>query len=396
MPDTPIRTSRTSLAELEDHAAFRRRHIGPGEEEQAAMLAFLGFPSREALVDAVIPRGIRRRTPMGLGEPRREGEALARLRRIALGNRVFKSFIGQGYYGTWTPAVILRNVLENPGWYTAYTPYQPEISQGRLEALLNFQTMVAELTALPVANASLLYEATAVAEAMTLCRRASASPSRAVAVADDVLPQTIEVLRTRATPLGIEVRVAPARELASIDAFAAIVQYPGAQGDVRDYAPLAAALHGRGAYLVAAADLLALAILVPPGEWGADVAAGSTQRFGMPMGFGGPHAAYLAVRDELKRQLPGRLVGVTVDAQGRPALRLALQTREQHIRREKATSNICTAQVLLAVIAGLYACWHGPDGLRAMAERVHRRASAIAAGARSAGLELRHDAWFDA
>jgi glycine dehydrogenase len=396
MPDTPLgAATRAGLAELEDRAAFRRRHIGPGEDEQARMLAFLGFASREALVDAAIPPAIRRRTPMGLGAPHPEGEALAKLRAMALANRVFKSYIGQGYYGTWTPAVILRNVLENPGWYTAYTPYQPEISQGRLEALLNFQTMVAELTALPVANASLLDEATAVAEAMTLCRRMSTSASRVVAVADDVLPQTIAVLRTRAAPLAIEVRVAPADELASIDAFAAIVQYPGVDGDVRDFAPLASALHARGAYLIAAADLLALAILSPPGEWGADVAAGTTQRFGMPMGFGGPHAAYLAVRDELKRQMPGRLVGLSVDAQGKPALRLALQTREQHIRREKATSNICTAQVLPAVIASMYAAYHGPEGLARIASRTHRLTAIVAAGLARLGLRVSPAAFFD-
>jgi glycine dehydrogenase len=396
MPDTPLGAAvRTSLAELEDHAAFRRRHIGPGEDEQARMLAFLGFASREALVDAAIPRAIRRRTPMELGAPHSEGEALARLRAMARRNRVFKSYIGQGYYGTWTPAVILRNVLENPGWYTAYTPYQPEISQGRLEALLNFQTMVAELTALPVANASLLDEATAVAEAMTLCRRTSTSASRVVAVADDVLPQTLAVLRTRAAPLGIEVRVAPAGSLASIDAFAAIVQYPGVDGEVRDFAPLASALHARGAYLVAAADLLALAILSPPGDWGADVAVGTTQRFGMPMGFGGPHAAYMAVRDELRRQMPGRLVGVSVDAQGAPALRLALQTREQHIRREKATSNICTAQVLPAVIASMYAVYHGPEGLARIASRTHRLTAILAAGLARLGFRVGPDAYFD-
>ncbi|HET7549277.1 MAG TPA: aminomethyl-transferring glycine dehydrogenase [Usitatibacter sp.] len=396
MPDTPLQAApHEGLAALEDHAAFRRRHIGPDEEEQAAMLALLGFADRATLIDAVIPPGIRRRGPMGLGEPASEGVALSRLRAVALENRVFKSCIGQGYYGTWTPAVILRNVLENPGWYTAYTPYQAEISQGRLEALLNFQTMVAELTALPVANASMLDEATALAEAMTLCRRACSLPSRIVAVADDVLPQTLAVLRTRAAPLDIELRVAPAGELAALDAFAAIVQYPGVDGEVRDFAPLAQALHARGAYLIAAADLLALAMLAPPGEWGADVAAGSTQRFGMPMGFGGPHAGYLAVRDALKRQLPGRLVGVTIDAEGRPALRLALQTREQHIRREKATSNICTAQVLPAVIASMYAVYHGPEGLARIARRTHRFTAILAAGLARLGFTLATRAFFD-
>ncbi len=396
MPDTPIRrAARASLAELEDHGGFQRRHIGPGEEEQAAMLAALGFASRDALVDAAVPRAIRRRTPMDLGPARTEGEALERLRAIARRNQVFKSFIGQGYYGTHTPGVILRNVLENPGWYTAYTPYQPEISQGRLEALLNFQTMIADLTGLAVANASLLDEATAAAEAMALALRSTQGASRVFAVAADVLPQTIDVLRTRAAPLGVELRVAPAGELAGIDAFAALVQYPGADGEVRDYAPLADALHARGALLVAAADLLALAILKPPGEWGADVAVGSAQRFGVPMGFGGPHAGYLAVRDELKRGMPGRLVGVSVDATGESALRLALQTREQHIRREKATSNVCTAQVLLAVMASLYAVYHGPDGLARIARRTHRLTAILRSGLERLGFAVQPAAFFD-
>ncbi len=396
MPDTPLRgAARATLAELEDAAAFERRHIGPDDGEQASMLAALGFASRAALMDAVIPGAIRRRSPMELGAPRTEGEALARLRAIAARNQVFKSFIGQGYYGTYTPTVILRNVFQNPAWYTAYTPYQPEISQGRLEALLNFQTMVSDLTGLGVANASMLDEATAAAEAMTLCLRSTSCASRVFAVADDVLPQTIDVVRTRAAPLGIEVRVAPARELASIDAFAALVQYPGVDGAVRDYAPLARALHERGGHLVVAADLLALAILKPPGEWGADVAVGSAQRFGVPVGLGGPHAAYLATRDELKRTMPGRLVGVTVDAQGGPALRLALQTREQHIRREKATSNICTAQVLLAVMASMYAVYHGPAGLTRIARRTHRLAAILRTGLARLGFATAPDAFFD-
>ena len=395
MPDAPLRAATPDLAELEDRGAFARRHIGPDADDEAAMLAVLGYPSRAALVDAVIPKGIRRRDPMALGAPLTEGQALAKLRAIAGANSVFKSYIGQGYHGTYTPGVILRNVLQGPAWYTAYTPYQPEISQGRLEALLNFQTMVAELTALPVANASLLDEGTAAAEAMALCLRASSAASRVFAVADDVLPQTMAVLRTRAAPLGIAVRAMPAAELGAADCFAALVQYPGVEGHVRDYAPLAAALHARGAFLVAAADLLALAVLMPPGEWGADVAVGSTQRFGMPMGLGGPHAAYFAVRDALKRGMPGRLVGVTVDAHGKPALRLALQTREQHIRREKATSNICTAQVLPAVVASFYAVYHGPEGLRRIASRVHRLAAILAAGLRKLGFSVAPDAFFD-
>jgi glycine dehydrogenase len=396
MPDTPVRrAARATLAELEDHGAFRRRHIGPDAAERSAMLAALGYATMADLVDAAIPRAIRRRKPMELGAPRGEGEALSALRLVAERNQVFASYIGQGYYGTYTPTVILRNVFQDPAWYTAYTPYQPEISQGRLEALLNFQTMVTDLTGLDVANASMLDEATAAAEAMTLCLRATRSASRVFAVADDVLPQTIEVVRTRAQPLGIEVRVAPARELAGIDAFAALVQYPGVEGELRDYAPLAQALHARGAYLVAAADLLALALVKPPGEWGADVAVGSAQRFGVPMGFGGPHAAYFAVRDALKRAMPGRLVGVTVDATGAPALRLALQTREQHIRREKATSNICTAQVLLAVMASMYAVYHGPEGLARIARRTHRLTAILRDGLARLGYEVAPEAFFD-
>ena len=396
MPDTPLRAPHeASLADLEDHGAFRRRHIGPDDHDEAAMLATLGFGSRAALLDALIPPAIRRKVPMDIGVARSEGEALARLRGIAAKNEVFKSYIGQGYHGTLTPGVIQRNVFESPAWYTAYTPYQPEISQGRLEALLNFQTMVADLTGLDLANASMLDEATAAAEAMTLCLRSTRSELRTFAVADDVLPQTIDVVRTRAAPLGIEVRVAPARELANGDSFAVLVQYPGAEGEVRNFAALAESLHARGAYLVAAADLLALAILKPPGEWGADVAVGSAQRFGVPMGFGGPHAGYMAVRDVLKRSMPGRLVGVTVDAQGNTAYRLALQTREQHIRREKATSNICTAQVLLAVMASMYAVYHGPQGIERIARRVQRLAAILAAGFVRLGFEVRTQAFFD-
>jgi len=396
MPDTPVRSQPApGLAELEDHGAFQRRHIGPDDADQQAMLALLGFASRRALIEAVVPPAIRRQRPMEVGEPRTEAAALTRLRAIAEKNQVFRSFIGQGYYGTNTPAVILRNVFQNPAWYTAYTPYQPEISQGRLEALINFQTMVADLTGLAVANASMLDEASAAAEAMTLCLRSTRSASRVFAVADDVLPQTIDVVRTRAQPLGIEVRVMPAARLGEADAFAVLVQYPGADGEAREYAGLAARLHERGAHLVAAADLLALAVLVPPGEWGADVAVGSAQRFGVPMGFGGPHAGYMAVRDELKRSMPGRLVGVTIDAQGGVAYRLALQTREQHIRREKATSNICTAQVLLAVLASMYAVYHGPRGIARIARRVHRLAAVLKAGLERLGFRISTLAFFD-
>jgi glycine dehydrogenase len=396
MPDTPARSrTRETLDQLEDHDAFERRHVGPDPEDQAEMLRELGYASRAQLIDAVIPAAIRRRAPMQIGAPLAEAEALARLRAISRKNRVFKSFIGQGYYGTHTPGVIQRNVFDNPAWYTAYTPYQPEISQGRLEALLNFQTMVADLTGMAIANASMLDEATAAAEAMTLCLRSTRSKSRRFAVAADVLPQTIDVIRTRAAPLGIEVEVAAPAELAGIEAFAVLVQYPGAEGEVRDYAALADAVHRAGGHLVAAADLLALAVLKPPGEWGADAVIGSAQRFGVPMGFGGPHAGYLATRDELKRSMPGRLVGVTVDAQGGAAYRLALQTREQHIRREKATSNICTAQVLLAVMASMYAVYHGPRGLERIARRVHRLTAILRTGLARLGLEVEGESCFD-
>ena len=397
MPDTHAmpQASKRPLSELEDHDAFRARHIGPTAHERVEMAKLIGYASPAALVDAVVPPAIRRRAPMALAGGKTEAEALAAIRAIAARNQVFKSWIGQGYYGTHTPGVILRNVLENPAWYTAYTPYQPEISQGRLEALINFQTMVCDLTGMAIANASMLDESTAAAEAMTLCLRSTKHTSRVFAVADDVLPQTIDVVRTRAAPLGIEVRVVPAAQLAAQDAFAALVQYPGANGDVRDYRALADALHAKAAHLIAAADLLALVLLASPGVWGADVCVGSAQRFGVPVGFGGPHAGYLATRDALKRSMPGRLVGVTVDSQGSPAYRLALQTREQHIRREKATSNICTAQVLLAVMASMYAVYHGPGGLERIARRVHRLTAILAAGLAKLGQRVATTAFFD-
>ncbi len=368
------------LPALEDHDGFIARHIGTSTGDQQAMLDTLGFPTRGALIDAIVPAAIRLRDALPLPGPRSEAEALAMLRGIASRNRVLKSFIGQGYYGTHTPGVILRNVFENPAWYTAYTPYQPEISQGRLEALLNFQTMVCDLTGMEIANASMLDEATSAAESMNLLRRVSNSTSRNFFVADDVLPQTLEVIRTRADPLGIEVVTGPAMKATGSQAFGVLLQYPGVDGRLRDYRELVAAMHAQGALVAVATDLLALTILVPPGEWGADVVVGSSQRFGVPMGYGGPHAAFMATRDAFKRALPGRLVGVSVDAAGRPAYRLALQTREQHIRREKATSNICTAQVLLAVIASMYAVYHGAEGLLKIARRVHRLAVVLKAG----------------
>jgi glycine dehydrogenase len=369
---------------------FAARHIGPSSEDQRAMLATLGYESLDDLIAAALPSGLPRvsltaGSLAALPPARTEQQALADLRRLAARNTVRTSMIGLGYYATNTPAVIRRNVLENPAWYTAYTPYQPEISQGRLEALLNFQTMVCDLTALPVANASLLDEASAAAEAMTLCRRVTKGD---VFLADaDCLPQTLEVLRTRAEPLGIELRVASISASTDFEGvFGVLLQYPGASGDVRDLAPIIEAAHAAKATVAVAADILALTLLKPPGEFGADIAIGSTQRFGVPMAYGGPHAAYMAVREDLKRQLPGRLVGVSVDADGRPALRLALQAREQHIRREKATSNICTAQVLLAVAASMYAVYHGPDGLTAIARHAHRSAMTLAATLKSYGL----------
>ncbi|MDQ1658561.1 MAG: glycine dehydrogenase [Cryptosporangiaceae bacterium] len=388
-------TDRPTLAELSAGVPFSRRHIGPSPAQIRTMLAAVGYDSTDALLEAAVPAVIHAHEGMALPAAATEPEAIAELRALAAQNRPMTQMIGLGYHDTHTPPVVLRNVLENPAWYTAYTPYQPEISQGRLEALLNFQTVIADLTGLPIANASLLDEATAAAEAMTLCRRGSKSAS-AVFVADaDAHPQTLAVLRTRAEPLGIDLQV---RDLGTElpECFGVLVQYPGSSGVVRDHAGLAERAHEQGALVAVAADLLALALLRPPGESGADIAVGSAQRFGVPLGFGGPHAGYMSVTPALQRMLPGRLVGVSVDAGGRPAYRLALQTREQHIRREKATSNICTAQVLLAVMAGFYAVWHGPDGLRQIALRAHRMASVLAAGLREAdGVEVVHDAFFD-
>ncbi|MFZ0001439.1 MAG: aminomethyl-transferring glycine dehydrogenase [Trebonia sp.] len=389
---------------------FAARHIGPSAEDQRAMLAALGYATLDDLTAAALPPGTRPPASLAtLPAARTEQEALAELRRIAARNTVRVSMIGQGYYGTITPPVIRRNLLENPAWYTAYTPYQPEISQGRLEALLNFQTMVADLTGLAVANASLLDEASAAAEAMTLARRVAGPKAGNVFLADaDCLPQTLDVLRTRALPLGIDLRIVPltaetdfggaidsAINGAINGAFGVLLQYPGASGEVRDLAPVIEAAHAASATVTVAADILALTLLKPPGELGADVAIGSTQRFGVPMFFGGPHAAYMAVREDLRRQLPGRLVGVSMDADGHPAYRLALQAREQHIRREKATSNICTAQVLLAVAASMYACYHGADGLTAIARGAHRSAATLAATVRSYGLRTGGGVSFD-
>ena len=378
-----------------DFDSFARRHIGPDEDEVRAMLRELGFENLDAVIDSAIPKNIRLDRQLNLPEAKSESEALAELRAIAKKNKVAPSFIGAGYYDCITPPVIQRNILENPGWYTAYTPYQAELAQGRLEALLNFQTMVTDLTGLDIANASMLDEATSAAEAMALCH--AAVPSRKIFfVADNCHPQTIAVVRTRAKPLDIELVVGDFASFKFKDAvFGALVQYPTTDGAICDYSEFVGQAHDAGALVVVAADILALTVLKPPGEFGADVAVGNTQRFGVPLGFGGPHAAYFATRDQYKRHMPGRLVGVSHDGEGRPAYRLALQTREQHIRRDKATSNICTAQVLLAVIASMYAVYHGPRGLRAMAERIHRLTSQFADGLRSLGFIIAHKNFFD-
>ena len=376
---------------------FAARHIGPSAEEQQTMLAALGYASLDELLAAALPaRAVAPASLAALPPARTEQQVSAELRRLAARNTVRVSMIGLGYYDTITPAVIRRNVLENPAWYTAYTPYQPEISQGRLEALLNFQTMVCDLAGLPVANASLLDEASAAAEAMTLARRAAKGAGNVFLADADCLPQTLDVLRTRAQPLGIDLRIGPVTAATSFDdVFGVLLQYPGASGEIRDPTGVIEAAHAAGVTVTVAADILALSLLKPPGEMGADVVIGSTQRFGVPMFYGGPHAAYMAVREDLKRQLPGRLVGVSVDAAGRPAYRLALQAREQHIRREKATSNICTAQVLLAVAASMYACYHGADGLAAIARHAHRSAATLAATVKKYGLRTDGGVFFD-
>jgi len=385
---------------------FISRHIGPDHDDVAAMLKVVGQPSIEAMLDTAMPGVIRGERALRLDAAPTEEAVIKELRALASRNMVLTQMIGLGYYGTVTPAVIRRNVFENPAWYTSYTPYQPEISQGRLEALVNFQTVIIDLTGLQIASASLLDESTAAAEAMTLMRRASKSAPDAVLVVDQhVLPQTLGVMQTRAKPQGLGIVVADLSSVTTAEAltaaaggkavFGVIVQYPGADGELRDWSALASAAHEVGALVTAAADLLALTLATPPGEWGADVAVGSSQRFGVPMGFGGPHAGFMSVRTGLERTMPGRLVGLSIDADGHPAYRLALQTREQHIRREKATSNICTAQVLLAVMAGMYAVYHGPAGLARIARRVHGHASALAEGLRAGGIEVETDQFFD-
>ena len=392
LPFSPSR----SLDDLLQSSNFINRHIGPDELEIQAMLETVGASSLEDLINSTVPENILLENALGLPEAMTETKALAELKKLAAQNKVFKSFIGVGYYGTHTPHVILRNVLENPGWYTAYTPYQAEISQGRLETLLTFQQMVIDLTGMDVANASLLDEATAAAEAMTLCKRSSPSKSNRYFVADDIHPQTLAVIQTRAKYLGIEVLVGkPETELDATEVYGVHLNYPGTTGEVRDLEPIIKLAHQRGALVTVASDLLALVMLKTPGEMGADVVIGSTQRFGVPMGYGGPQAAFFACKDAFKRSMPGRVIGVSVDSKGKSAYRMAMQTREQHIRREKATSNICTAQALLANMAALYAVYHGPQGLQTIAQRVHRLTTILAFGLKQLGFTLQHESYFD-
>ena len=390
-------TTTTKPMPLTEVEPFVGRHIGPTPAEQRAMLDLLGYASLDEFIDAVVPAKIRFRGMLSTGRPRTEHDVLSELRSKMGANKVFRSFIGLGYYDTFTPPVVQRNILENPGWYTAYTPYQAEIAQGRLEALLNYQTMVMDLTGMQIANASLLDEGTAAAEAVAMAHAVTAKDGKeTVVISTGCHPQTIDVVRVRAEARGWKIVVAEEKGLSvGADVFAVVVQYPGTDGGVHDYRELADAVHAADAMLVVATDLLALTLLAPPGEWGADVVVGNSQRFGVPLGYGGPHAGFFATKDEYKRVMPGRIIGVSRDSSGKPALRMALQTREQHIRREKATSNVCTAQVLLAVIAGMYAVWHGPEGLTRIARRVHKLAASLAAGLERAGHKVRHDVFFD-
>ncbi|MCX6136922.1 MAG: aminomethyl-transferring glycine dehydrogenase subunit GcvPA, partial [Ignavibacteriales bacterium] len=383
-----------------DNREFQRRHIGPEKSDLQSMLDAVGVASLDELIDQTVPIGIRCATPLDLGAPMTEAGLLQHLRSVASRNRVLKSFIGQGYYGCHTPSVILRNIFENPGWYTQYTPYQPEISQGRLEALLNFQTMVSDLTGMEVANASLLDEGTAAAEAMTMSygivNKGRSTPANRIFVSDKVFVQTIDVVRARAIPLGIDVVVGDHTQwIADQSYFAALFQYPAEDGAVIDYRSVIRDAHAAGMLAIVAADLMSLALLTPPGELGADIVVGNSQRFGVPMGYGGPHAAFFATKNDFIRQMPGRIIGVSVDVRGNRAFRMTLQTREQHIRREKATSNICTAQALLAIMAGMYAVYHGPRGIRAIASRIHRSAMALEAMLRACGYQTMTPLFFD-
>ena len=385
-----------SLSQLQQQQDFLRRHIGPSAAEQQQMLQLLGVATLDELIQQTVPEAIRLPQPLALGKACSEVDALATLKAMAEKNQIFTSYIGAGYYGTHTPNVILRNVLENPGWYTAYTPYQPEVAQGRLEMLLNYQQMTMDLTGLDLASASLLDEGTAAAEAMALSRRVSKNKkAHAYFVADHVHPQTLDVVKTRAEAFGFEVIVGPWRQASQHDIFGALFQYPTTEGEIPDLREMIAVLHSQKAVVAVAADILALTLLTPPGEMGADVVLGSSQRFGIPMGYGGPHAAFFATKDAYKRSLPGRIIGVSKDRSGEPALRMAMQTREQHIRREKANSNICTAQVLLANMAALYAIYHGPEGLKTIAQRVHRLTNILALALQAKGLKLRNENWFD-
>src|SRR4051812_44089970 len=390
-------TPNTRTAPITGADPFVVRHVGPREADVAAMLAEIGYPSLDALIDATIPQAIRMEKPLAIHAGMGEHEALASLRAIAVKNRIFRSYLGYGYHDTLVPPVIQRNILENPGWYTAYTPYQAEIAQGRLEALLNFQTMIIDLTGLEIANASLLDEGTAAAEAMFMAYQSKGSERKNTFFIDARChPQTIDVVQTRAHARGMQTLVGDAGSADFGDGtFGVLLQYPTTDGAVLDYRDTGAKAHAAEALVVVAADLMSLVLLTPPGEWGADVCVGNSQRFGVPLGYGGPHAAFFATRDEFKRMLPGRIIGVSRDASGRPALRMALQTREQHIRREKATSNVCTAQVLLAVIASMYAVWHGREGLERIARRIHRRASLLAAGLEQLGHSIASDVYFD-
>ena len=391
MTHTAVKT----LSQLANHDEFIQRHIGPDEAETAAMLAELGVDSMETLIAQTVPASIRLPKPLATGNSRTENDALTHLKAVAAKNKMYKSYIGMGYHPTLTPNVILRNVLENPGWYTAYTPYQPEIAQGRLEALLNFQQMSLDLTGMELASASLLDEATAAAEAMALAKRVSKSKANLYFISDDVHPQTIDVVKTRAEMFGFDIVVGNASDAANHDVFGALIQYPTTNGDIRNDSALIAALQAKKAVVAVASDPMALMLLKSPGELGADVVLGSMQRFGVPMAYGGPHAAFFATRDAYKRSMPGRIIGVSKDRRGNQALRMAMQTREQHIRREKANSNICTAQVLLANIASFYAVYHGPQGLKDIAERIHRSADIFAAGIKAKGVELVNSHWFD-
>jgi glycine dehydrogenase len=383
------------MSKAATQTGFVRRHVGPDDAEISRMLAAIGSPSLDALIDATVPESIRRREPLDLPAPLDEHAALAEIRALAARNKIQPSYLGMGYSNCHTPPVILRNILENPGWYTAYTPYQAELAQGRLEALLNFQTMVADLTGMEISNASLLDESTAAAEAMAMAHGIKGKGEKFF-VADNVHPQTISLLRTRAEPLGIEIVTGPWSDAALDQSyFGALVQYPASDGQIDDYGDFAARVHAIGGTFVVATDLLALTLIKPPGEFGADIVVGSAQRFGVPLGYGGPHAAFLATSDEHKRRLPGRLIGISKDAAGNPAMRLSLQTREQHIRRDKATSNICTAQVLLAVMASMYAVYHGPEGLKAIAQRVHDSAATLAEALRQSGHTVHHETFFD-